>query len=466
MKNCFLYQDDLKAYTDGELSPLRRALVRRHLTHCASCREEITFMTQVTEALRASEPEDALSPTLREKMLGVPLAPNNGGTGTESIPSGSPIIGGRGASSRRRLPAWTFAALAVVAWFVFFPLYQKARQQAPVASFAAPMAASVPVRVAKAHNAGPAAEKELSVVPREEPVPPPISVHAAAPMPAMVPPPPAMPKMMAQRFAPIPPMAGRVVSGNFGPEKPRAAPVNGATNDLNGDPDSLRQVHKEAGIGLQVPNPDATGDKLNDMVKETGGYVAANNLSTEPDGRKSGELIVRVPEAQFETFLAAVAKLGTVVSKNITGEDITEKTSDAHEAKAVEASDLQQAEARLRSLGKHATWEDKEDTQDERVKLAETRARLKLLKRMAALGTITIDLSETPKAAGAVVPAASGLSGTIQTTTHDALQSLAGSAAALLALVIWFLAYSPIWVPLLLLGRYALKEYKKREALS
>ena len=47
---------------------------------------------------------------------------------------------------------------------------------------------------------------------------------------------------------------------------------------LNGDPDSLRQVHKEAGIGLQVPDPDATGDKINDMVKETGGYVAANNL--------------------------------------------------------------------------------------------------------------------------------------------------------------------------------------------
>jgi hypothetical protein len=85
------------------------------------------------------------------------------------------------------------------------------------------------------------------------------------------------------------------------------------------------------------------------------------------------------------------------------------------------------------------------------------------LKRMAALGTLTIDLNQTPKAAAAP-PVTNGFIGSLKTTTHDALQSLVGSAGALLALVIWLLAYAPIWVPLLLLGRYVLKEYRKREA--
>ena len=243
-----------------------------------------------------------------------------------------------------------------------------------------------------------------------------------------------------------------------------ATSVDGNSNALSADPDSLRQVHKEASIGLQVPNPEATGDTLNTMVKETGGYVASNNLSTEPDGLKSGEMIVKVPEAQFETFLASVARLGKVQSKNITGQDITEKTSDAHEAQAVQESDLAKSEARLKALGSRAKWEDQENTRDLRVQLAQTRARLKLLKRMAALGTLTIELSQTPKAA-AVPPVTNGFTGTLKTTTHDALQSLVGSASALLALVIWLLAYAPLWVPLAFLGRYALKEYKKRETV-
>ena len=435
MKNCFLYQDDLKAYRDGELSPLRRALVRRHLTHCASCQEEMNFMTQVTEDLRAAEPEDTLSPALREKLLAEPVAD------ASKVGAGTPAL--KTSARRRRLPAWTYAAVAIVAWFVCYPMFQTVREnsrQTPTASATAP-----------------AAERNIRVF---KPYP---QTTASVPMPKSVPPPP-KPILIARASAPEAPTGSPVVYGNFGPEKPNSNSINGTANDLNGDPDSLRQVHKEAGIGLRVPDPDATGDKINDMVKETGGYVAANNLTTGDDGRKSGELIVKVPEVQFETFLAAVAKLGTVVSKNITGQDITEQTSDAHEAQAVEESDLTQAEARLKALGSRAKWEDKEDTQDQRVKLAQTRARLKMLKRMAALGTLTIDLSQTPKAAAAV-PAATGLSGLMKTTTHDALESLTGSAAALLALVIWLLAYSPIWVPLLLLGRYALKEYKKREAV-
>ena len=461
MTNCTRYENDLKAYADGELPPLRRLAVRRHLTRCLLCRKEILAMTQVTEDLRASEPEDALPPDLREKILaepGRPLAPNNGGAGAASNPSGSPMIGGGGASSRR-LPAWAFAALAVIAWFVCFPLFQHVRENSRrivvTAADTAPVSTesqmALPPSVKHRPLAAPQAFSANAVAPplpiRAVPPPKPVTVQPPAPhIPA---PPPDIP-------APAP----RVVASNFGARSLSVVPALPDT-----DTDSLRQVHKEAGIGLQVPNPDATGDKINDMVKETGGYVAANNLSTDPDGRKSGEMIVKVPEPQFETFLAEVAKLGTVVSKNITGEDITEKTSDATQAQIVQENDLQQAEARLKSLGSHAKWEDTQNAEDLRVQLAQTRARLKLLKRLAALGTLTIDLSQPPKAA-LPPPVTSGFTGSLKATTHDAVQSLVGSAGALLALVIWLLAYAPIWIPLLLLGRYALKEYRKREALA
>lgn len=462
MTHCTHYQDDLKAYADGELPLLRRALVRRHLTHCASCREEILEMTQLTEDLRATEPEDALSPSLREKILTAPAAePTEAGASTPAPKR----------PRKRLIPTWGYAALAVVAWFVFFPLFQKAQisRQAQLfsptavrvrmqgertarASQQSALAPPAPLRATAGAGNGPVFPQ--APPPPEHPSPSGMTYESNGPaMPGSAPPPP--PPMAVHAL-----MAPHITTRLSNREAGTGDLV--ISNPLNGDPDSLRQVHKEASIGIQVPNPDATGDTLNNMVRETGGYVAANNLTTGDDGMKSGELVVKVPEAQFETFLAAVAKLGVVQSKSITGEDITEKTSDAHEAQSVEESDLAQAEARLKNLGKHASYEDREDAQDERVKLAQTRARLKLLKRMAALGTLTIDLSETPK--GTIAPpVTTGFGGTLKATTHDALQSLVGSAGALLALVIWLLAYSPIWVPLLLVGRYAVKEYKKRE---
>ena len=272
----------------------------------------------------------------------------------------------------------------------------------------------------------------------------------------------------------------RVVSGAFGLER-KVSTGNGAGNvqtlagnvhiyadfnpsaafkPLNAAPQ--RQVHKEATIGVQVANPEAISDKVADMVKESGGFVAGNTLDTGADGLKTAELTVKVPVAQFETFMGQVARLGNVQSKNITGEDITEKKSDADQTENVLEGDVQTSETRLKALGSRARWHDEQATRDLRTQLAEARARLILLKRMAALSTVTVDLTQTPKAQAAAPPTGGFLSG-LRASTHDALGSLVSSAGALIALAIWLLAYAPLWVPAGLLVRYGMREYRKRQ---
>ncbi|MBV9469504.1 MAG: zf-HC2 domain-containing protein, partial [Abitibacteriaceae bacterium] len=82
--NCDTYRDDLIAYRDGELPPLRRWLVRWHLAHCAACREELMIMEQISEKIRSSEsetlgPTATLDPALRHKILSsVATAPDTG----------------------------------------------------------------------------------------------------------------------------------------------------------------------------------------------------------------------------------------------------------------------------------------------------------------------------------------------------------------------------------------------------
>ena len=420
MTDCTGYADDLKAYADGELNVVRRAAVRRHLAHCPACREEIAAMTQLTEDLRASEPTDALDADLRARILD------------------APPVSSRPAPSRRPLSPslkWALAGMALLAWCFVFPVIQRNR-------------------IAAGHYA-----RTEQVASAQKP-PPPVAVRAGGL---------GFGSAVIQTKDPDSKYqdtnglsaAGQTYTVNgAGPSRPQAANALGVGSYYDASP--TRQVHKEASIAVQLANPEATSDTVETMVRETGGFVASNTLDTSDDGLQSAELVVKVPVVQFDTFLAQIARLGSVQAKNITGEDITEQTSDADAEENVLEGEVARSEARLKALGAKSKWRDEQSVRDLRVQLAQSRARLVLLKRMAALATVTVDLDQTPKKAA---PVTGGLLSGLKDTAHDAGQSLVGAAGALLALVIWLLAYAPLWIPALLLGRYGLREYRKRQAV-
>ena len=380
-------------------------------------------MTQIAEDLRASEPEGALDPALRAKILGIAPNPNDAVGAPLAAPSSLPARSGARGRNRFVL-GWTLAGAALVAWLLLFPLFQTVRENSrrisPVGAASAPQAAEVPTSVAALRNIRP------------------FAAGASAPT--------------------------RHAGGGGYPSSADALVTPQSPSLAN--PDLLqRQVHKEATIGVQVANPEAASDRVETLVKEAGGFVAANTLNTVGDGLKSADMTVKVPVAQFETVLGQIAKLGSVQSKNVTGEDITEKASDADQTESVLEGDVQSSEARLKALSTKAKWSDQQATRDLRTQLAEARARLVLLKRMAALSTVTIDLSQTPKPP-APAPVTGGFLNGLKASTHDALGSLVSSAGALIALAIWLLAYAPLWIPALIVGRYGLREYRKRQVAN
>ena len=448
MTDCTNYIDDLKAYADGELPVVRRAAVRRHLAHCPACREEIAAMTQLTEDLRASEPTDALDADLRARILD------------------APPVSSRPAPSRRPLSPslkWALAGLALVAWCFVYPALQKPRYYAQDTSLMA-TAQQRPLKTPPKFTVR-LSDREAGSDPSGPfvQIKNPDSKYQDTNGPGAV-----------QTFDA---KSGTVNSAGdlrqrvfnatgalnaAGPSQPQVSNGLGVGSYADSAASPTRQVHREASITVQLANPEATSDTVETMVKETGGFVASNTLDTSDDGLKSAELIVKVPVVQFDTFLAQIGRLGSVQAKNITGEDITEQTSDADSEETVLEGDVARSEARLKALGAKAKWHDEQSTRDLRIQLAQSRARLVLLKRMAALSTITIDLDQTPKKPA---PVTGGFLSGLKGTFHDAGQSLVGAAETLLALVIWLLAYAPLWIPALLLGRYGLKEYRKRQAV-
>lgn len=206
-----------------------------------------------------------------------------------------------------------------------------------------------------------------------------------------------------------------------------------------------------------MQDPQSGSDRLEQIIKEAGGYIESSNLSTDPDGTKSAEVVVEAPVAQFDSVLGAIQKLGSVTAKNVTGDDITTKVSDADQTEEVMENEVQQSNRYMAAKGRHATWEDEENARHIRVELAEARARVKILHKLGELAQITVNISQTPIAPA---PVQTGLISTIRGSGSAALQSMADTFGALISGLLWILAYLPLWLPIILGIRFAVNRRK------
>ncbi len=483
---------DLKAYADGALSIVRRASVRRHLRNCPACREELADMKKIadlfSDASLATDANAALAPQLRSRVL----------SQLDNLAPVSPIGGTvRPAPLWRRQPALVFGgggSVLAASLAIFYTMNTSVH--APSASTGAIGVAGTLSYVQDYDEKSPSAAKDDALRSNSE-----VDVTTATPnAPAATAAAPAAsfraPDMAAGalRAGTVRGRQGTVQNQAYtesqmeqasadksfaAPVSRRAAPLSAAkvmprnapgsvfgsataSSDVSMEAEDGRQVHKEASLGLRVaPNGLQTAsDKIEELVKSTGGFVASNNLTTDDaTGEKSADLAVRVPVKDFETVMASLAKMGNVVSKQITGEDITEKTTDATTAEQVLVNEATETARKLanQSMSERRTGQKEAELRQIRMQLAQTRARLGLLRRMGSLSTINISLTEkqVPKTPGTVTPKTGSFFNGMQETNKAAMQAFQTAVRVPIVLLIWVLAFSPIWVPLVIAYRWA-----------
>lgn len=396
-------RDDLKAYVDGELPLLRRAAVHRHLARCEACRTEMKDMENITHQLRENNAvETPLDAGLRAKILGGTPAPDRTFETVEIAPR-----------RRRRFgQIWEYGLLGALSCLIIFAtmttLGKKVQTVFNVANNALTDGGSGEY-YAQAPAAAPEAENESSAQSNVKPL-----------------------------------------TGNWRKDMPGSA---GASAGAVSSPDISRRVHKEASIGVAVKSAESASDSVVALVQGAGGFIAGNSLTTGADNSKNAAIEVRVPVARFESVLREIGKLGEVKSKNISGQDLTERFSDADEARRIMINDLSIKEAQLRAAKERAEakkrtyvpdWQQRAELRDLRIRAAQARARLELLRKTTDLANISVQLQES-----AVPPGQAGFWQSLNTTKGEAAQSFTAVARIPIACVIWILAYSPLWLPLL-----------------
>ncbi len=100
-----------------------------------------------------------------------------------------------------------------------------------------------------------------------------------------------------------------------------------------------RKLIKRGSIDLEVTAIAETGTAIERWCKEFGGYVESSY-----SGESDGNITVRIPSVRFDEAMRAAGNMGTVKSKNVSTEDVSERFYDLQtrlEARKVMRSRLQ-----------------------------------------------------------------------------------------------------------------------------
>lgn len=209
-----------------------------------------------------------------------------------------------------------------------------------------------------------------------------------------------------------------------------------------------RYLIKNASLTVETDDARKALARLSEATATTKGYVADLQEYQDALGRRTITVQVRVPADKFDHTIQQLEALGKVLSKHVTTEDVTEEYVDTESR----TRNMKRTEERLLDhLQRTARLEDILRVENEltrvREHIARLEGRLRFLSHRVSYSTLTITLTETPKAR-TVMPVDTFSTGQV---ASDAARSLVTFAQSLWARLIWIGVWAPVWLPPLIL---------------
>jgi hypothetical protein len=224
---------------------------------------------------------------------------------------------------------------------------------------------------------------------------------------------------------------------------------NAVGDDAANKQQIARKIVYTAQVEVIVDEFDATEQKLLQLVKSLkGAYIARSDLQGSTGSSRQGTWTVRLPQEQFDDFVAEVAKFGELKRNKRDSEDVTDEYYDLQ----ARIKNKQVEEERLlkhleKSTGK---LEDilavEKELSRVRGEIERHQGRLKYLEKLTALTTVTITIHER-KTYMPPEPQSPAFSTTLGRTFAGSLEALTALGKGL---VIFFVALAP-WLPILAL---------------
>ena len=227
---------------------------------------------------------------------------------------------------------------------------------------------------------------------------------------------------------------------------------------------SSQMVIYQAEVEMRVTNFEKSIQNLEEKAQQYGGYISESNVRKEGKEQVNGNIKLRIPQKNFQAFLhEAESEAADVISRNITGQDVTEEYVDLgsrlKSKKVVEERliSFMKGAAKTEDLLKIST--DLAAVQEE---IETIEGKMKFLENQTSLSTINITLYEKK----VVVPNLNKDDlNTWERTKKQFMSSTNAIITGLSVLVVFFVGNLPILIILAIvayLGFIYVKKKKKK----
>jgi len=262
------------------------------------------------------------------------------------------------------------------------------------------------------------------------------------------------------------PMASGGVSGAPAIERRSAGystggmPVEQATGDATAVD---RLIIKTASLALEVADVAAAERALRQRVEALGGFVVS--VQTYGTGaEQSSTVVLRVPVERFEALLSDIEGLAhKVLRRSVSGEDVTEEYVDLESRlRNLEATNTRLLDLLARAQTVEEALKVNQALTDIQGQIEWTKGRMQYLEQSAAMSTITVELVPVPPP----TPVIAEDGWQPLEVARIALRRLIELGQNLANVVIVLLVWTPVWLPVVLLGFWAWRRVGRRSTAA
>ncbi|SNQ62469.1 conserved hypothetical protein [Candidatus Methanoperedens nitroreducens] len=193
----------------------------------------------------------------------------------------------------------------------------------------------------------------------------------------------------------------------------------GTANNKNTIPVE-RKIISSAYLHMEVDSAESAVNKITNITQAHGGFISSSSQSSI-GGRNNGQVTLRVPQADFYPAIEEIEALGTVGSKQVSGQDVTGEFIDLD----ARLGNLKKQELRLQEILKTAvTVKDVLEVEHElervRGEIERLTGRLNFLNQSVEMSTIMVSAVEPTS----FVSGGSGVVDTLRQAAGGFIESL------------------------------------------
>ncbi|MGQ9828392.1 MAG: DUF4349 domain-containing protein [Roseiflexus sp.] len=214
---------------------------------------------------------------------------------------------------------------------------------------------------------------------------------------------------------------------------------------------SDRLIIKNASVELEVSSVAEAEASIRQKAEQLGGFVVSVQTYGSGDTMMS-TIVIRVPAMRFEEALSGIEGLAKkVLSRNVSGDDVTEEYVDLEsQLRNLEATQKRLLELLARAEKVEDALQVNQALTDIQGQIEQIKGRMQYLERSAAMSTITAALRPVPPPPSIIEE--DGWQPI--NVARESLRGLIEFGQELVNLLIVLGIWAPVWLPVVLFGRW------------